>query len=80
MLDYVRVSLIFIFKLIMLQPWIALEAHQTTSVFHFHEEHHVTISLFILVEAFLFHHLSVVDEADELPLTEVDHFLRHILS
>ena len=80
MLDNVRVCLIFIFKLIMLKPWVALEAHQPTSVLHLHEQHHVTVGFFILVEAFLFDHLSVVDEANELPLTQVDNLLWHILS
>ena len=80
MLDDVRVCLIIIFKIVVLKPWIALEAHQSASVFHFDEQHHVTIRLFILVETFLFHHLGVVDEADELPLTKVYHLLRHILS
>lgn len=80
MLDYFRVSLHFIVRLVVLKPGIALEAHQSTSVFHFDEQHHVTIRLFILVEAFLFHHLSVVHEADEFPLSQIDHLLRHILS
>ena len=80
MLDDVRVCLIITFKIVVLKPRIALEAHQSASVFHFDEQHNVTIGLFILVEAFLFNHLSVVDEADEFPLTQIDHLLRHILS
>ena len=80
MLDDVGVCHVFIFILIVLKPGIALEAHQSTSVFHFDKQHQVTIGLFILVETFLFHHLSVVDEAYEFPLTQIDYLLRHILS
>ena len=80
MLDDVGVCHVFIFILIVLKPGIALKAHQSTSVIHFDKQHQVTIGLFILMETFLFHHLSVVDEAYEFPLTQIDYLLRHILS
>ena len=80
MFDNVRVTLILIFKLVVLEPGVALEAHQATPILHLDEQHHIAVRLLILVEAFLFDHLGVVHEADELPLAETDHLLGHILS
>ena len=42
------------------------------------QKHDVTISLFGLLEQLLFDHLSVIDEADELPFAKVEHALRHV--
>ena len=68
-----------------LQPWIALEAHQAALVkagalvFALHEDHDVAVRLLASLKALLLHHLRVVDEADELPLTQMDHSLRRVV-
>ena len=61
-----------------LQPWIRLEAHQSGRVAQSCQEHDVAVGLLVLAKQLLFDHLSVVYEADELPLTQVNDALRHV--
>ena len=43
------------------------------------EHHDVTVSLFRFLETFLLDHLSVINEANELPITQVNQPLRHVV-
>ena len=42
------------------------------------KEHDVAVRLLELAEELLLDHLGVVDEADELPFTQMDDALRHV--
>ena len=42
------------------------------------QEHDVAVRLLALLKEALLYHLRVVDEADELPLAQVDDALRHV--
>ena len=48
--------------------------------FSLHEYHNITIGLFTSLEALLFDHLGVIDEANELPFAQVNYSLRHVIS
>ena len=52
-----------------LEPWVALEAHQAVLLFAAYKEHDIAVCLLAFAEKFLLHHLCVVHEADEFPLT-----------
>ena len=63
-----------------LQPRIRLEAHQSSRISKSRQEHDVAVGLLALAKQLLFDHLSVVDKADELPLSQVNDALRHVES
>ena len=63
-----------------LQPRIRLEAHQSSRISKSRQEHDVAVGLLALAKQLLFDHLSVVYEADELPLAQVNDALRHVES
>ena len=62
----------------MLHPRVRFETHQTDLALAAHEEHDVAIGLLLLAEELLLDHLRVVDEANELPLAQVDDLLGHV--
>ena len=63
-----------------LEPGVGLEAHQPyfPTIDVPYKQHDVTICFFVLFETLLFDHLSMIDEADELPLAQMDDALRHV--
>ena len=81
------VNICFVWLFIKLEPWIHLDANQSTHllvffvlVFALDEKHDVAIGLFCLVKALLFYHLSVAHKAYELPISKVNYALRCIVS
>ena len=65
--------------LIIADPRVRLVAHQAAHVVTLDQYHDVAIRLFFFHEAPLFDHLCVVYEADEFPLSQVDHSLLHVV-
>ena len=62
------------------EPRVGFETHQAHLSFTSYKEHDITVCLFLFTEQLLLNHLRVINEADELPLAEVDYPLVHILS
>ena len=69
---------IFVDKLVKVEPRVRFEAHEAGLLASSHKEHNITIGFLVFVEELLLDHLSMVDEADKLPLSQMDDALGHV--
>ena len=72
-----HVSVILARLLIKLKPRVRLEAHETILVVATNKKDDVTVSFLCLAVQALLDHLRMINEANELPLAQVNHSLRH---